>query len=235
MFAYFFLVGFLNLIFGHLVPDFLLTLATLVKVSTILICLIYTSFFAPKDYLLKAALLFTFAADVILAIDNISPFGIILFCFAQYFHTSRFAKISPRFFIIWTFFIILLFIFAHFYQIPAIYAAGFAYGSSLILNLGLAVQWLKHKTPRFRRAAICNFIGFMLFIACDLTVLISFFSRMQFLPIFLYQPANFICWLFYFPSQILLANSSVLTKPYYHPFDSELKRLAKYSKLLERL
>lgn len=86
MFAYFFLVGILNLIFGsRLIPDFLLTIATFTKVSTILTCLIYTSFFAPKDYLLRAALLFTFAADVVLAIDNISPFGIILFCFAQYF------------------------------------------------------------------------------------------------------------------------------------------------------
>ena len=236
MFAYFFLVGILNLIFGsRLIPDFLLTIATFTKVSTILTCLIYTSFFAPKDYLLRAALLFTFAADVVLAIDNISPFGIILFCFAQYFHTSRYADVSPKFFINWTFFIVLLFILSHLHQIPAIYAAGFAYGSSLILNLGLAVQWLKRKTPRFRRAAICNFIGFMLFIACDLTVLISFFSRMQFLPIFLYQPANFICWFFYFPSQILLANSSALTKSYYRPFDSELKRLSKKSKLINQL
>ena len=96
MFAYFFFVGFLNLIFGHLVPDFLLAIATFVKVSTILTCLIYTSFFAPKDYLLKAALLFTFTADVILALDNISPFGVILFCFAQYFHTSRYAKLAPN-------------------------------------------------------------------------------------------------------------------------------------------
>ena len=184
---------------------------------------------------MRAALLFTFAADVVLAIDNISPFGIILFCFAQYFHTSRYADVSPKFFIAWTFFIVLLFIFSHLHQIPAIYAAGFAYGSSLILNLGLAIQWLKRKTPHFRRAAICNFIGFMLFIACDLTVLISFFSRMQFLPIFLYQPANFICWLFYFPSQILLANSSALTKSYYRPFDFELKRLSKKSKLINQL
>ena len=78
MFAYFFLVGILNLFFGsRLIPDFLLTIATFTKVSTILTCLIYTSFFAPKDYLLRTALLFTFAADVVLAIDNISPFGII--------------------------------------------------------------------------------------------------------------------------------------------------------------
>ena len=112
MFAYFFLVGFLNLVFGsHLIPDFLLTIATFVKVSTILTCLIYTAFFAPQDYLLKAALLFTFTADVILAIDNISPFGIILFCFAQYFHTSRYADVSPKFFIAWSFFIIYLYSF----------------------------------------------------------------------------------------------------------------------------
>lgn len=97
MFAYFFLVGLLNLIFdSRLIPDFLLTITTFTKVSTILTCLIYTSFFAPKDYLLKAALLFTFAADVILAIDNISPFGIILFCFCPIFSYLTLRRCQPQ-------------------------------------------------------------------------------------------------------------------------------------------
>ena len=121
------------------------------------------------------------------------------------------------------------------HRIPLIYGAAFTYANTLFLNLLLARQWLKRNVPEFRRAAICNFIGFIFFICCDLTVLVSFFSRTHFLPSFLYAPANFICWLFYFPSQILLTNSSVLTTSYYAPFDSRIKALGAKSKFIEHL
>ena len=62
-----------------------------------------------------------------------------------------------------------------------------------------------------------------------------FFSRIPVLPSFLFAPANFICWLFYFPSQILLANSSILTIPDYGPFDSKLKYLGAKSKFIGQL
>ena len=234
--AYFFIIGLLHLLFGtKLIPEPLLFSTTIVKVSTILTCFVYTCFFSPKDYLLKSAILFTFLADIVLAINNVSPTGVILFCFAQYFHTARYANLSPKFFVTWTLFIILLSIFTSFYQIPIIYGAGFAYASTLILNLALASKWLKRKIPEVRRAAICNFIGFILFVCCDFTVLISFFSRIHVLPSFLFAPANFTCWLFYFPSQILLANSSILTIPDYDPFDSKLKYLGAKSKFIGQL
>lgn len=236
MFVYFFIIGLLHLLFGSkLIPEPLLFSTTIVKVSTILTCFIYSCFFSPKDYLLKSALLFTFLADIVLAINNISTTGVILFCFAQYFHTARYADLSPFFFITWTLFLVLLFTFVSFYQVPLVIGAGFAYASTLILNLALATKWLKRKTPEVRRACICNFLGFIFFICCDITVLISYFSRIHILPPFFYNPANFICWLFYFPSQILLANSSILTIKDYAPFDSKLKSLATKSKLIDQL
>ena len=71
MFIYFFIIDLLNLIFGEkLIPHVLLNSASLVKVSTILTCFFYASFFAPKDHILKCALLFTFLADIILLFDN---------------------------------------------------------------------------------------------------------------------------------------------------------------------
>jgi len=236
MFIYFFIIDLLNLIFGEkLIPHTLLNSASLIKVSTILTCFFYASFFAPKDHILKCALLFTFLADIILLFDNISPIGIIIFCLAQYSHTARYADLNPRLFLTWTLLIIFLFAFMAIHRIPLIYGAAFTYANTLFLNLLLARQWLKRNVPEFRRAAICNFIGFIFFICCDLTVLVSFFSRTHFLPSFLYAPANFICWLFYFPSQILLTNSSVLTTSYYAPFDSRIKALGAKSKFIEHL
>ena len=236
MFIYFLVIDLLNLFFGEsLISPSLLNSASLVKISTILTCFLYASFFAPRDCLLRCALLFTFLADLILLSNNISPVGVAVFCLAQYFHTARYANLNSRFFIGWTFFIVLSLAFTKIYQIPLIYGAAFIYANTLLLNFFLARQWLKRKVPESRRAAICNFIGFILFICCDLTVLISFFSRSHFLPDFLYTPANFICWLFYFPSQVLLTNSSVLTAPYYAPFDAKLKELGTKSKFIEHL
>ena len=200
MFIYFFIIDLLALIFGErLIPRLLLDTASLVKVCTIFTCFLYASFFAPKDYLLRFALLFTFLADIILLYNNISPIGVIIFCLAQYLHISRYASLNPKLFILWS-----------------------------IINLLIL-------SPKYRRAALCNFFGFALFICCDLTVMISYFARIHILPEFLFAPANFICWLFYFPSQILLTNSSMMTTPYYAPFDSKIKTIGNKSKLVKNL
>ena len=193
MFIYFFTIDLLALIFGErLIPRLLLDTASLVKVCTIFTCFLYASFFAPKDYLLRFALLFTFLADIILLYNNISPIGVIIFCLAQYLHISRYASLNPKLFILWS-----------------------------IINLLIL---------SFTRATFTA-----LFICCDLTVMISYFARIHILPEFLFAPANFICWLFYFPSQILLTNSSMMTTPYYAPFDSKIKTIGNKSKLVKNL
>ena len=236
MFVYFFTVDLLSLLLGeHLIPHFLLDTASLVKVCTIFTCFFYVSFFAPKDYLLRFALLFTFLADIILLYNNISPIGITIFCLAQYFHIARYASLNPKIFILWSILNLLIPSLTKITDIPSLYGAVFIYANTLILNLILAHYWIKREAPEFRRAALCNFLGFTLFICCDLTVVISYFARINLLPSFLFAPANFVCWLFYFPSQILLTNSSLMTTPYYEPFNTKLKDLGSKSKIVQKL
>lgn len=236
MFLYFFTIDLLALIFGErLIPRLLLNTASLVKVSTIFTCFLYASFFAPKDYLLRFALLFTFLADIILLYNNISPIGVIIFCLAQYLHISRYASLNPKLFILWSVINLFILSFTRATLAEPIYGVAFIYANTLLLNLILAHRWIKRESYNHRRAALCNFFGFALFICCDLTVLISYFARIHILPDFLFAPANFICWLFYFPSQILLTNSSMLTTPYYAPFDSKLKAIGDQSKLVKNL
>lgn len=236
MFIYFFTIDLLNLLLGeHLIPHFLLDTASLVKVCTIFTCFFYVSFFAPKDYLLRFALLFTFLADIVLLYNNISPIGITIFCLAQYFHIARYASLNPKIFILWSILNLLILSLTKITDIPSLYSAVFIYANTLILNLILAHYWIKREVPEFRRAALCNFLGFTLFICCDLTVVISYFARINLLPSFLFAPANFVCWLFYFPSQILLTNSSLMTTPYYEPFNIKLKDLGSKSKIVQKL
>lgn len=236
MFIYFFTIDLLNLLLGeHLIPHFLLDTASLVKVCTIFTCFFYVSFFAPKDYLLRFALLFTFLADIVLLYNNISPIGITIFCLAQYFHIARYASLNPKIFILWSILNLLILSLTKITDTPSLYGAVFIYANTLILNLILAHYWIKREVPEFRRAALCNFLGFTLFICCDLTVVISYFARINLLPSFLFAPANFVCWLFYFPSQILLTNSSLMTTPYYEPFNIKLKDLGSKSKIVQKL
>lgn len=236
MFIYFFTIDLLALIFGErLIPRLLLDTASLVKVCTIFTCFLYASFFAPKDYLLRFALLFTFLADIILLYNNISPIGVIIFCLAQYLHISRYASLNPKLFILWSIINLLILSFTRATFTEPLYGVAFIYANTLFLNLILAHRWIKRESPKYRRAALCNFFGFALFICCDLTVMISYFARIHILPEFLFAPANFICWLFYFPSQILLTNSSMMTTPYYAPFDSKIKIIGNKSKLVKNL
>ena len=187
---------------------------TLLKYSGILLSYFYARKKFPKDYTLHIALLFTLLADTILTFDSISIFGVLVFCLAQYFHIARFAKVRPKFFISWTFFMLLLLIFGWFNQIPDMYVLAFIYATSLLQNLILTHRWWKESksnpaaSDREIVASTCAFAGFILFILCDLNVAVSYLSVTAVLPIALARYANFFAWLFYYPSQVLISNSS---------------------------
>ena len=192
---------------------------TILKYTGILLSYFYARKKFKEDYILHIALLFTLLADTILTFDSISVFGVFAFCFAQYFHIARFAKVRPKFFIGWTFFVLLLLIFGWFNQIPDIYILAFIYGSSLFQNLILTHRWWKQSKKssgisqtldREIIASTCAFSGFVLFILCDLNVAISYLSVTGTLPIELARHANFFAWLFYYPSQVLISNSSMM-------------------------
>lgn len=194
-------------ILGLIAPDYLIL--TLVKLSGIFLCIVYALYRSPKDHLLQLALFVTFVADIFLAVSNTSPYGLLVFFTAQIIHFIRLSpptkKHQP----------LLLFIFIAFavttlvafcapdYTTPTI--AGF-YLIMLLANLYLAQKW-QQSTPN-NLPAHAAFFGFLLFLCCDLCTGLSFFSLTGALPLSFYRPANFFAWFFYYPSQILVSNSS---------------------------
>ena len=187
---------------------------TILKYIGIVLSFIYARKKFPKDYILQIALGFTLLADTVLTFDQVNVFGVLAFCFAQYFHIARFAKVKPKAFIVWTFGIMWLLILGAYYKIEDIYVLAFIYGMSLFMNIALTRRWwkdtMKNKKATNREivASTCAFFGFILFLLCDTNVALSYLSVTGTLPAFVARYANFFAWLFYYPSQVLISNSS---------------------------
>ncbi len=190
---------------------------TILKYIGIVLSFVYARKKFPRDHVLQIALAFTLLADTILTFDSVSVFGVLAFCFAQYFHLARFAKMKPNAFIIWTIFVLLLLIFGWYHKIPDMYILAFIYAISLAGNIILTHRWWrkikdnKDSTDREIVASTCAMYGFVLFALCDTNVALSYLSVTGTLPLFIARYANFFAWLFYYPSQVLISNSSIIT------------------------
>lgn len=190
---------------------------TLLKYIGIVLSFIYARRKFPKDYILQIALAFTLLADTILTFDQVSKIGVLMFCFAQYFHIARFAKIKPKYFVMWTLFLFSLLIYGRIYQIEEMYVLAFIYAISLSMNIILTRRWFKRvkknpeSTDREIVASTCAMYGFILFALCDTNVALSYLSVTGVIPLAIARFANFFAWLFYYPSQVLISNSSVIT------------------------
>lgn len=184
---------------------------TIIKYTGILINLLYACQKFRKDHLLQIALFFTLLADTILVLDQVSPVGVFTFAIAQFFHILRLAKTSPKFFSIVLASIFSVFCFASINKIPPIFILGFIYGLFLTTNLILSYKLSQTKPKPIKTYATFAFYGFILFACCDACVAISYLSRIHFLPSFFYDPANYLAWIFYYPSQLLIANSSLIS------------------------
>ncbi|MBQ6486187.1 hypothetical protein IJI76_00455 [Candidatus Saccharibacteria bacterium] len=196
---------------------------TIIKYAGIVLSFIYAKVKFKRDYILQIALLFTLLADTILTLDSISELGVLAFCLAQYFHNARFAGMKPYAFIAWSVFLLLILMFGHFHHINNMYSLAIIYGTSLIANIILTYRWWRKSkkpwnkaTDREIIASTCAFFGFILFILCDINVGISYLSVTGVLPLKLATFANFFAWMFYYPSQVLISNSS--------PLDGKVKR-----------
>ena len=192
---------------------------TVLKYLGIILSLAYARKKFPRDYLLQIALLFTLLADTILMLDNISVFGVLAFCFAQYFHIARFTKTNPQFFAGYSLSIILILMFGYFNHVPEMYMLALIYGACLFCNVILAYRWWKKirtkptdHTDREIVSATCAYYGFILFAMCDVNVALSYLSVTGVLPLFVARYVNFFAWFFYYPSQVLLSNSSFITR-----------------------
>ncbi len=188
---------------------------TLLKLLGVGICTLYVIVNFKKDQLLLIAFLLTFLADILLAINNVSTFGIFAFIIAQFFHFSRLRSSGNKFIAASLCGISAYFILAILAGQYSIYLLGAVYAFFLIANLLLSFRW--HENARKSDQALCAFFGFALFFCCDFCVAGSFFSSIHVLPFALKRLFDFFAWFFYFPSQVLLSNSS--------------KKLSKHAKL----
>jgi len=198
-------VGFLSL--AAFFPDF--WGVTLLRYTGVALAFVYAYKKFVRDYLLQLALAITLLADTILIIDNVSLVGVLIFCVAQMTHTMRFLQIRTQ--DIWWYGVsaIIVAVLVFFGVLPPIVGAASFYGVTLGTNFYLALRWYKKKPCV---GSWCAKFGFLLFICCDVCVAGSYFSLTGVLPATIYVFANYFAWMFYFPAQILIANSSKLNK-----------------------
>lgn len=194
-----------TLILGFIAPTS--ELITLVKLGSICLCLLYVVLNFSHDYLLILAMLSTTISDIILALNNTSTAGVITFFAVQIFHLLRLNRTKFRHIAIFLCAAVTLLVLNQIFNLlPTLYAVCAFYGTTLILNLYSAWTWFHHDPKNLRAASAL--LGFMLFLCCDLCVVVSYFSLIEVLPALCYGIANFFAWFFYYPSQILVSNSS---------------------------
>lgn len=180
------------------------------KISSIALCFAYVLVYFRQDRILQLAFLVTCLADIVLTINSTSVAGVELFLVAQVIHLARqeWSRFEQPIIIVSLLAAILIIIDCAFPIIAPMYLVCFFYIIAIICNLFAAWSWCA-RMPRDPRA-LCCFIGFTLFLCCDICTGISYLSLNLILPTFLFAPANFFAWLFYYPSQVLLSNSSKL-------------------------
>ena len=180
---------------------------TLLKITGILLCVVYSFIKFRKDYYLIAAMFFTLVADVILAVNNVSVFGVGVFCLVLMTHAFRMSSIKPHVFNISVIAAIFVFAISMLLGQNPLYVMVGIYGLGLFFNVFQSGIWFFFKrTP----ASKCAFIGFLLFLACDLCVGVSFAANIGAFPSFLQGIMSFLAWGFYYPSQILISNSTTV-------------------------
>jgi len=191
---------FLDLFF----PDWFGT--SMIKYVGIFLCFIYAYTKYSTDIMLTLALLLTFFADTLLVWTNWTIAGVYVFCIAQFMHLLRLAKARPEYIFTWTAVISTILAILVIQGFAPIYAISSVYALILFSNVTLAATRAKEHADDFR--ARCCLYGFIAFICCDICVATRFLAlegifRPDILPM-----VSFLVWLFYYPSQVLIANSS---------------------------
>lgn len=197
------------LFFGFFYPNSLFT--TSIKLSSILLCLIYTIIYFYRDKLLVLSISTTLIADIILATNNIAIIGLLFFLTTQFIHLIRLTnsqdkKMQIRIALFITFSIVLITLSLITNIMQPIFVIAIFYLLTLCTNIYISWRWRRQETHNFH--AFSAFWGFILFLACDLCVGVSYLSLIHFFADFFYHPANFLAWVFYCPAQIFLSNST---------------------------
>jgi hypothetical protein len=196
------LVTALNFCFPHLVSE-----AQMLSWLGIVACLVYIISSRTTDHWLTAAASLTIAADFCLILRGWIAPGVALFCLVQVVHAlrlRRFARTSPWPYLATLGTMALIGYFMHFdatYLLASLYACGLAH------NFLTAQKY--YRTTRYALHSARIFWGFVAFIACDACVALSYLISAgivdPLIPALVF--AN-LSYLFYLPSQILLAISA---------------------------
>ena len=183
-------------------------LLAIIKLGGILLCAFYTLRVFPKDRILHIAMIVTFAADIILALNNIDVTGVMVFLIAQLLHLARLdgerMKVPITIYSISAF----LCIFGDILLpiVEPIYVACSFYVLTIFTIIYVSWRWWKQRPENPRARFAC--FGFLLFLCCEACSGLSYLSLIHAIPQFFYAPANFFAWFFYYPSQVLISNSS---------------------------
>jgi len=173
------------------------SLSSWLKFSSIILCFSLT-LFPKRDVMLISAMALTILADWFLLIQNVYLPGVIVFCIVQIIYNVRHGSTLTKTGV----YAVLCAIFAiavgTFFNIGALNTVAILY-ASLILRTTILAFKTKNKYIIF---------GMCLFVLCDVSVAIhnlqvpSTFGAVS-------SIAAFSMWLFYLPSQFLLAQSRV--------------------------
>ena len=180
----------------------------LIKYVGIFLCLVYAWAKYKNDSKLVIAMGLTLLSDTILMFMGAKVIGIYVFCFAQIMHTLRLSGTPNMYLGVYFLMQFLIFAFCIMQNIEPIYAAAFLYAINIFSNLHLSYKW--HKKEPGNINASCCFWGLCLFILCDICCAITFLGETSVIPGAVAAVAGFMVFVFYYPSQILVSNSSTL-------------------------
>ncbi len=192
----------------------------LIKYVGIFLCVVYAYTKHHNDIMLTMALLLTFLADTILVWTNWLITGVCIFSLAQFMHFLRLSRAKVKYIFARATIVILAFSVTIICGLKPIYAIGSIYAITLISNLCLSTVRYHERRNDFR--ARCAFYGFVAFLCCDCCVALRFFALDDILPLNILPIVNFLVWFFYYPSQVLIANSS--TMPEIHKTAKSLRK-----------
>lgn len=195
----------------------------IIKFISILLCFLI-GLLTGKDainirdkHLLQVGLFFTLMADLCLLILDYFVLGIALFCMVQITYFVRYevnesGKSSVVRFLILFEVLVILYIVAKFFfvRIPFLFLIALFYSICLISSVMKAIKIFKKNMFSYPNKHMIVF-GMILFLLCDINVAI--YNMPRFLDLSGYFTEGFyntsqqLVWLFYLPSQVLLALS----------------------------
>jgi hypothetical protein len=185
--------------------------SSVLKYVGIFLCIIYAMQKYRKDYKLTLALFFTFLADTILVWTTQEVAGVFVFCFAQALHFLRLTKLQRKYLMIFIFIVPILVIISGIRHDNILYSLAALYGLLLVSNVTMSIRNFRTHRKDFRARCACY--GFLAFICCDICVGVRHLMLDGLMPDTFLPLIAYLVWVFYYPSQVLLANSSNIIEP----------------------